>query len=57
MSKNKIILGEILNPEVYAGIVERDFHLYVLKSIHPSRKTPESVYIEPESKPKCSCQM
>ena len=49
---NDIILKEILNPEIYTGIVERDFHLYV-----NSKKTQIYVHIESDSKPKCSCQM
>ena len=53
MSETKIELVEILNPEVYTGIIERDFHLYSFKP----NKNPEYVHIEPESKPKCTCQM
>ena len=47
-----IILKEILNPEIYTGIVERDFHLYV-----KSKQDHQYIHVEPDSKPKCSCQM
>ena len=50
MTEPKIILAEILNPEVYTGITERDFHLH-------SNKKPFYVHIETDSVPKCSCQM
>ena len=49
---NDIILKEILNPEVYTGIVERDFHLYI-----KSKNTQIYVHLESDSKPKCSCQI
>ena len=49
---NDIILKEILNPEIYTGIIERDFHLYV-----KSNNTQIYIHIEPDSKPKCSCQI
>ena len=52
VNTNDIILKEILNPEIYTGIIERDFHLYV-----NSKKTQIYVHIESDSKPKCSCQM
>ena len=42
-----------MNPEVYTGIIEPDFHLYS----NSYGKTPEFVHIESESKPKCSCRM
>ena len=53
MSNPIITLGEILNPEKYTGIVERDFHLY-----NKNRKDePDYVHIEPDVKPKCTCIM
>ena len=54
LNKNNIILGEILNPQVYTGIVERDYHLYEQKTY---KKEPNYVHIEVDSKPKCTCQM
>jgi len=53
MTENKIVLAEILNPEVYTGVIERDFHLYSVSY----RKDPKYVHIEAESEPKCTCQM
>ena len=50
---SEINLGEILNPQKYTGIIERDFHLYDIKN----EKTPNYVHIEPDSKPKCTCIM
>lgn len=52
--ENVIVLVEILNPQVYTGIVERDFHLY---SYFDYNKNPEYVHLEADSKPKCTCQM
>ena len=52
INTSDIILKEILNPEIYTGIVERDFHLYI-----NSKKTQIYVHIESDSKPKCSCQI
>ena len=48
-----IKLGEILNPQKYTGIIERDFHLYDIKK----ENTPNYVHIEPDAKPKCTCIM
>ena len=48
-----ILLGEILNPQKYTGITERDFHLYETKKGYK----PNYVHIEPDAKPKCSCIM
>ena len=48
-----IILGEILNPEKYTGITERDFHLYDKNKDN----LPNYVHIEPDVKPKCTCIM
>ena len=55
MTEKKIVLAEILNPEVYTGVIERDFHLYSSSSSY--RKNPKYVHIESESEPKCTCQM
>ena len=55
MTEKKIVLAEILNPEVYTGVIERDFHLYSSSSSY--RKKPKYVHIESESEPKCTCQM
>jgi hypothetical protein len=49
---NDIILKEILNPEIYTGIIERDFHLYI-----KSTNSQKYIHIEPDTKPKCSCQI
>ena len=49
----KIKLGEILNPQKYTGIIERDFHLYNIKK----GNDPNYVHIEPDAKPKCTCIM
>ena len=49
----EIELYEILNPEVYTGIIERDFHLYVYKP----KKQPEYVHIGESEKPICTCKM
>lgn len=51
--EQQIELGEILNPEIYTGIIERDFHLYIYKP----KKQPEYVHIEADEKPKCTCKM
>ena len=48
-----IKLGEILNPQKYTGIIERDFHLYDIKK----GNTPNYVHIEPNAKPKSTCIM
>ena len=48
-----IKLGEILNPQKYTGIIERDFHLYNIKDSN----NPNYVHIEPDTSPKCSCIM
>ena len=50
---SEIILGEILNPEKYTGIIERDFHLYDKNKDN----NPNYVHIEPDDQPKCSCIM
>ena len=55
MTEKKIVLAEILNPEVYTGVIERDFHLYSSSSSY--RKDPKYVHIESESEPKSTCQM
>ena len=52
INTNDIILKEILNPEIYTGIIERDFHLFV-----KSKNAQVYIHIEPDEKPKCSCQM
>ena len=52
-NKPVIILGEILNPQKYTGIIERDFHLYEEKK----GNEPNYVHIEPDTKPKCTCIM
>ena len=52
--ENMIVLGEILNPQIYTGIVERDFHLYSYTNFG---KQPDYVHLEADSKPKCTCQM
>ena len=49
----EIKLGEILNPQKYTGIIERDFHLYDIKE----GNEPNYVHIEPDVKLKCSCIM
>ena len=51
--KQEIELNEILNPEVYTGVIERDFHLFVFKP----NKQPEYVHIEENEKPICTCRM
>ena len=51
--EQEIELNEILNPEIYTGIIERDFHLYVYKP----KKQPEYVHIEANEKPICTCKM
>ena len=51
--EQEIELNEILNPEIYTGIIERDFHLYVYKP----KKQPEYVHIEEGEKPICTCKM
>ena len=53
MSNSNIILGEILNPQNYTGIIERDFHLYN----KDKGNTPDYVHIEPDVRPKCTCIM
>ena len=53
MLNSNVILGEILNPQIYTGITERDFHLYNLDK----DRMPNYVHIEPDSKPKCTCIM
>ena len=53
MENSNIILGEILNPQKYSGIVERDFHLYNKNE----NNNPDYVHIEPDSSPKCTCIM
>ena len=50
---SEIVLGEILNPEKYTGITERDFHLYDKNKDN----NPNYVHIEPNAKPKCTCIM
>ena len=45
MLNSNIILGEILNPQIYTGITERDFHLYNLDK----DRMPNYVHIEPDS--------
>ena len=42
---SEIVLGEILNPEKYTGIVERDFHLYDKNKDN----NPNYVHIEPNA--------
>ena len=49
----EIELNEILNPEIYTGIIERDFHLFVFKP----KKQPEYVHIGENEKPICTCRM
>ena len=51
--QQEIELSEILNPEVYTGIIERDFHLFVFKP----KKQPEYVHIGANEKPICTCTM
>ena len=51
--ERQIDLAEILNPEVYTGVRERDFHLYVYKP----KKQPEYVHIEANEKPICTCKI
>ena len=51
--EQQIELGEILNPQVYTGITERDFHLYIFTP----KKQPEYVHIEEDELPKCTCKM
>lgn len=51
--EQEIELKEILNPEIYTGIVERDFHLYIFKP----KIQPEYVHIEENLKPICTCKM
>ena len=53
MSNSNIVLGEILNPQKYTGITERDFHLYN----KDKDNSPDYVHIEPDEKPKCTCIM
>ena len=53
MSNSSIVLGEILNPQKYTGITERDFHLYN----KDKDNSPDYVHIEPDEKPKCTCIM
>ena len=53
MENSTIILGEILNPQNYSGIIERDFHLYN----KDENNNPDYVHIEPDSRPKCTCIM
>ena len=49
----EIKLGEILNPQKYTGIIERDFHLYDIKDSN----NPNYVHLEPDNRPKCTCIM
>ena len=51
--EQQIELGEILNPQIYTGLIERDFHLYIFKP----KKQPEYVHIEADEKPICTCKM
>ena len=51
--EQQIELAEILNPQVYTGITERDFHLYIFKP----QKQPEYVHVEEDEIPKCTCKM
>ena len=51
--EQEIELNEILNPETYTGIIERDFHLYVFNP----KKQPEYVHIEANEEPICTCKM
>lgn len=51
--EREIELNEILNPEIYTGIIERDFHLYVFKP----NKQPEYIHIEDNEEPICTCKM
>lgn len=46
-------LIELLNPEEYTGIIERDFHLFVYKP----KKQPEYIHIGANEKPICTCTM
>ena len=49
----QIELSEILNPQVYTGITERDFHLFLYKP----QKQPEYVHVEANEIPICGCRM